>query len=463
MLTSEAFNALLKTLEEPPGHVVFVLATTEVLKVPQTILSRCQRFDFARLRSAEAVERMRFICEQEQIEAETDALAVIAAKGEGSMRDALTLLDQVVATGERPLTAEGVRTALGLVDRDLFFRWTTAIREGRTPVVLESLARASQEGANLTELAEELLVHLRNLLLVASDPALLEEVDGTHEEREAYLREAARFEVADLLRFSRLLMESITQMRRSGFPRVHLEVALAEMCALPHSVDLRKFVDAVRSRVGSEADGGASDAGSPASGAPSLGARLPKGPSAPLAGGATSPPEGPDLSVRSRSGNGSGPAPQVGGDSRSEPDRVVDSEPRAETAPGTTAEAASWGEPGVAVSPWERVLAEVARVKPSLQGFLSGSSAEEVEPGVLRVGIAGSPVYVHMLQATENRRILVELVQAGYGRPLGVRFELRTGSAPPAKGRAPATPSPAGADAIQKVVDVFDGDVLGPA
>ncbi|MEZ4653254.1 MAG: DNA polymerase III subunit gamma/tau [Candidatus Eisenbacteria bacterium] len=279
MLTSEAFNALLKTLEEPPEHVVFVLATTEVLKVPQTILSRCQRFDFARLRSAEAVERMRYICEQEEIPVELDALAVLASKGEGSMRDALTLLDQVAATGERPITAQVVRQTLGLVGRDLFFGWTTAMREGRSADALASLAQSVEDGANLVELAEEFLLHLRNLLVVTSDRGLLDQVDGTDEERAAYLAEAAHFEVSDLLRFCRLLMEAIGQMRRSGYPRVHLEVAIAEMCALPRSVDLRRFVEAVKQRTG---DGGAVPTATP-----SISARLPKVDSASLAGGAT--------------------------------------------------------------------------------------------------------------------------------------------------------------------------------
>src|SRR5690606_5627270 len=245
-----------------------------------TILSRCQRFDFARLRSSEAVERMRFICDQEGIEIETDGLALIASKGEGSMRDALTLLDQVVATGERPITAQVVRDTLGMIGRDLFFEWTRAIREGDAPGALSALARVVDEGANLVELAEEFLVHLRNLLLVASDRTLLEQVEGTEEERELYAKEAALFEVADLLRFCRLLMEAIQQMRKSGYPRVHLEIVLAEMCALPRSVDLRRFADAVKNRVLDAPEAELAPA--------RASVRRPKAESACLSGGATS-------------------------------------------------------------------------------------------------------------------------------------------------------------------------------
>lgn len=112
--------------------------------------------------------------------------------------------------------------------------------------------------------------------------------------------------------------------------------------------------------------------------------------------------------------------------------------------------------------PWNGVLAEIARVKPSLQGFLSGSRAKEESAGVLCVSVPGSPVYVQMLQAKDNRRILVELVQEQYGRPLGLRFESVAGEAVPVR-RAPAQKTGTQAGAIQRVVDLFDGDVLGPA
>jgi DNA polymerase-3 subunit gamma/tau len=446
MLTTEAFNALLKTLEEPPSHVVFVLATTEVLKVPATILSRCQRFDFARLRSSEAVERMRFICDQEGIGIETDGLALIASKGEGSMRDALTLLDQVVATGERPITAQVVRDTLGMIGRDLFFDWTRAIREGDAPSALSALARVVDEGANLVELAEEFLVHLRNLLLVASDRTLLEQVEGTEEERELYAKEAALFEVADLLRFCRLLMEAIQQMRKSGYPRVHLEIVLAEMCALPRSVDLRRFADAVKNRE-------LTPAGAPV--------RLPKADSASLAGGATStelaprrtPPTDPAIPSPAER------ASTEPGERRPHQNGVadVDDDPRRAESGAPLLETSDQPE-----DPWAGVLAEIARVKPSLQGFLSGSRASVLEGSILRVQIPGSPVYVEMLQAKDNRRILVELIHAQYGKPLGLKLESIPGE-PRAEVQAPAPPKTAARGAIQRVVDLFDGDVLGPA
>ncbi len=252
MLTQDAFNALLKTLEEPPRHAVFILATTEPLKVPQTILSRCQRFDFARLSARDAAARLRFICDREGIQADDDALLLIGRKGEGSMRDALTLLDQVVASGMEHLTAASVREALGIAGLELFFDWSGAISAQDPARALRSLAGAIEGGANLQELAEEFLAHLRNLLLVATDVSLSELIETTAEERASYVKQASVMAAADLLRYCRIGLEAAAQMRRSAFPRVHLEVALAEMCSLPTALDLRRFIEVARGRISEE-------------------------------------------------------------------------------------------------------------------------------------------------------------------------------------------------------------------
>jgi len=252
MLTTDAFNALLKTLEEPPPHVVFVLATTEPLKVPATILSRCQRFDFARLRVRDAVERLATICRVEEIEAEPGVLELVARKGDGSMRDALTLLDQVVATGESPLTTVGVRAALGLIGRDVLFEWTGAMRDQDPARALQALAHSADRGSNLVELADEFVLHLRNLLLAATDPSLEEWIDGADDERMQYREQAVGLQTGDLVRACRIAMDAAVQMRRSPSPRVHLDVALAEICRLPRSLDLRRFIEASRRALGAE-------------------------------------------------------------------------------------------------------------------------------------------------------------------------------------------------------------------
>jgi DNA polymerase-3 subunit gamma/tau len=166
MLTADAFNALLKTLEEPPRHVYFVLATTEPLRVPPTILSRCQRHDFGRLTGDELVANLRRIVAAEGIQIDEDALRLIARKSEGSVRDTLTLLDQVSATGSGPFRAADVQEILGLSGTALYFELSDAVVAGDGRRALLTLEQAYQQGLNLQELADELVHHFRDLLVL---------------------------------------------------------------------------------------------------------------------------------------------------------------------------------------------------------------------------------------------------------------------------------------------------------
>ncbi len=435
MLTQDAFNALLKTLEEPPRHVVFVLATTEPLKVPQTILSRCQRFDFARMRVLDAAARLRFICDQEEIEADEDALVLIARKGDGSMRDALTLLDQVVASGMRPLTAMGIREAIGISGRELFFEWTTAIVEHDAARALRSLGEAVEGGANLIELGEEFLQHLRDLLFIATDASLSDQVEATEEEKALYLQQARDLPAADLLRACRLCLEMIPVMRRSAFPRVHLEVLLAELCMLPGSVELRRFLEATRGLAGGSADH--TTAGGPPSGTSAGGARP---------GGAT--------------GEGdSGLARKAGPRTRKS---------RAATAAG--ASSTGGDQPAVVQSgdPWACVLEALARQKPALASILMHSRALGEDGSILRIGVQKLPEFSRQqLERKANRQLLQEMVEQAFDRPLGLSFQecARGGDEPPPVPGPPRTDgaSEAPHDRISRIAEMFDGDVMGSA
>jgi len=454
MLTQDAFNALLKTLEEPPDHVVFILATTEVLKIPQTILSRCQRFDFARLRNAEASARLQFICEQEGIEAERDALALIALKGEGSMRDALTMLDQVVATGLTPIDAATVREVLGVAGRELFFGWGNAIRDGSVADVLASLGAAVDAGANLNELAEEFTVHLRNLLVAAVDDSLAEQIEGTDEDKRAYREQAADLSSADVLRFCRIQMDAVQQMRRSSFPRVHQEVALAEMCSAARAVDLRRYVDSVRQHLAE-----------PRGPVP----KAPKAAPSPVDGSGGSVPispkseDQPELEANSARESEREPEPAVAAQPGPIKTKPAVSEP-VKTEPARPGPGLSAG------AEWEAVLALVRERKPSIQGFLSGSSARK-EGNDLEVRLpADSTISLEILKGKDNLPLIVGAVEEAYCTKLNVRFHEPKGSRSdtfaPARSSEEANETEASEDKetnserIQRIVDRFDGDVL---
>ena len=427
MLTTDAFNALLKTLEEPPPHAVFVLATTEALKVPQTILSRCQRFDFARLGPRTAAARLRFIVDREQIPADDDALFLMARKGDGSMRDGITLLDQVLAGGPQRLTLDVVKIALGVVGRELFFEWTAAIRDRQAGRALRSLGGAVEAGANLQELSEEFLVHLRNLLLVAVDPGLADLVEATEEEIAIYREQAAAMASGDLLRHCRLALEATSQMRRSGYPRAHLEVALAEMCALPTALELRRFLDATRKHAG------------PGEMVASSGSAVPV---APAPTGLSSPGlSSPGLSSPGPSSGGSAsPAVSVSTVGSTSPAALV-SPGRTSTAPPPAGLAAPVPQvcDGGAVSdqagnvptaasvegaPWVLMLQMLGARRAALGATLNGSAVMGEEERILRVAVPRFGAFQKsQLDKPANRQLIMELIREAFGRPLGVRFE----------------------------------------
>ncbi len=225
MLTTEAFNALLKTLEEPPPHVIFVLATTEPHRIPATILSRCQRFDFRRLTTAEIARRLEEIVAAEGLAAEPEALAWIARQATGSLRDAVTLLDQLGAD-EDPITVERVQRALGAGRWDLVSQVVEALGEGDTARGLTLIARAVEEGAHPQQLARQLVEHLRAVMWIQWGHA--EALDLPPEQTAAAQQHARRLPPEALPRLIRLFATAASDVRSAWQPQLALELAFVE-------------------------------------------------------------------------------------------------------------------------------------------------------------------------------------------------------------------------------------------
>ena len=192
MLSIGAFNALLKTLEEPPSYVIFILATTEAHKIPITILSRCQRYDFRRITVETIADRLRELTEKEQVEVEDKALTYIAKAADGSMRDALSLLDQCIAfyLGEK-LTYEHVLDVLGAVDTDEFSKLLREVLDGDVTQVILHLENMIMQGRDLTQLVNDFTWYLRNLLLLKSSDNMEDVLDVSAENLEQLKEEAA--------------------------------------------------------------------------------------------------------------------------------------------------------------------------------------------------------------------------------------------------------------------------------
>ena len=229
MLTTEAFNALLKTLEEPPGHVVFILATTEAHKVPATIQSRCQRYDFKRITPQEIEGRMAYIAKSMEIEAEPEALSMIALQADGGLRDALSILDQCASLAEGTITAERVRRILGLVGHDWIYRLTRTVAEKKNQEMLGLLAELLRDGHDLKQILLELSLHLRSLMIYQA-AGTLEQLD-LYEEKQEVLEEQVKFFAPDqLMQMIGRLHEAMNEIRWSPQPRITVEVALLSLC-----------------------------------------------------------------------------------------------------------------------------------------------------------------------------------------------------------------------------------------
>lgn len=241
MLSSAAFNVLLKTLEEPPPYVLFIFATTEPHKVLPTILSRCQRFDFKRIPVDEIVERLSGICADEGISADDASLMLIARKGDGALRDALSVFDQAVALCGDTLRYDELAQALGVVDVDVFFRVTDAATGNDTAAMLHIVDEVVRSGHDFQEFLGGLAEHLRSLLITTTtgDAALIEGID---EIKQRYLATGKRFDEADLLRMLMIVATAESDIRGSTHPRLRLELALLKIAALTSTRDLRSVI-----------------------------------------------------------------------------------------------------------------------------------------------------------------------------------------------------------------------------
>ncbi len=231
MLSIGAFNALLKTLEEPPSYVIFILATTEVHKIPVTILSRCQRYDFKRISVDTIYERLEELLEKEQITAEEKAIRYIAKAADGAMRDALSLLDQCIAfyLGQI-LTYDKVLEVLGAVDTEVFSSLLDKVLRQDVSGAMASVEELIADGRELGQFVIDFTWYLRNLLLLKSSDEMSEALDMSSENMEKLKEEAGQMEEETIIRYIRIFSELSNQIKYSTQKRILLEIALIKLC-----------------------------------------------------------------------------------------------------------------------------------------------------------------------------------------------------------------------------------------
>lgn len=247
MLSAGAFNALLKTLEEPPSYVIFILATTEVHKIPITILSRCQRYDFKRITVETIADRLTELMEKEGNQVEDKAIRYIAKAADGSMRDALSLLDQCIAfyLGEK-LTYEKVLENLGAVDTEVFSGLLRQILAQDTPKAIRTLEKIIIQGRELGQFVTDFIWYMRNLLLVATSDNPEEAVDASAENLERMKEESRMVSIETLMRYIRIFSELSNQIKYASQKRVLVEIALIKLCQPVMETNLDSLFDRVR-------------------------------------------------------------------------------------------------------------------------------------------------------------------------------------------------------------------------
>ncbi|MDR7531799.1 MAG: DNA polymerase III subunit gamma/tau [Armatimonadota bacterium] len=431
MLSTSAFNALLKTLEEPPAHAVFILVTTEPHRIPPTVLSRCQRFDFRRVSFSEIVGRLRTIASQERLEIDDAALVQIARSADGSVRDAESILDQLSAYADGPIARDLVTSVLGLVDEETAAGLVDAVIARDVAAALRLAQDATDAGKDPRQLLRTLLEYARDLLLVKTCGDDAAAILDAPQERFARLRaQTGGVAIPDLLRAVRVLNEAVADARWNTQPRLALEVAVIRLARPEMDPTLEGVVARLERLEGRSAGGPAQEAGRTSR------PTAPAGPASPSRPAPASPQPRDEAT-----GDAVAPAPP--------------SAPPA-AAPATGALAAGGGGVPEGRDPrsvtieevrrqWARVLEDIKRRKMLCHALLIEGTPLEVQHGTLIVALRSAyNFHVENLHRPENRDVVEAALQRVLGYPL--RFQCRLVDGP--EGAAGAAPGASAAGAI---------------
>jgi len=422
-LTEAAFNALLKTLEEPPAHVVFVLATTDPREIPATVLSRVQRFDFRPIAPEALVAALEHILGAEGITFEPSALPAIVRAAEGSLRDALSLLDTAIAYGDGRLEAVKVAELLGTTAPEVVRAFVAAVIGHDTGAALETIDRAAADGEDLAAFARDVVELLRRALVLKAAPSA-QVADLSRAERAALDQLAAPASLDELLYMLRAFLEADGLMRQSPHPRVELEIATvrATRRPVPQAIDeVLRRLDELQVQL-----------------------RQPGGLGAPAA--STQVPEQPGL-LPGPEARRTPPAPRRA---------QVPTPPRPTAPEGAVASPATAVAAGPApaaadlATAWERVVDEVMRRRPTLGAVLTQARPMGVDGRELVLALSGNHFHREMLSDSANRDIVVQAVRRWIASAEHIRVQA-SGEAP---GEATAHP------AVQAALAEFQGEVV---
>jgi len=432
-LSGDAFAALLKTLEEPPPHVVFIFATTDPLKLPDTIRSRTQRYEFARVTVKTIAERLRTIAAHETragrtLDLSDGAALLIARKAEGGLRDAVSALDQVASTGRTKIDEAAVADVLGLVSREAFFDLAEPMF-ARDPVkTLAALHRAYAGGFDPKDLADGLLEHLRNVLVLKVDPNAGDLLAATPEECARYVEQGKDHSSADVLRLVRITTDTISLLREASQPLLHLEAALLEMAHLEPGRTLAEILDRLEAIESDGTTGGGGGRALPPASASAPPARPSAPPPVPARRTFEAPPARPAPSAP--------PAQRPSIPALDAVRPVVAARAPRALEGGPPPAPADFDTPGL----WQRVVQLVLQRKRMLGHFLEAARVVGWQENVLVLEV--DPAHRGLIEHRDNRAVLVPAMTEIYERALDYRcVDGKPGEPPPAPPAPPALPA----------------------
>ena len=430
MLSTAAFNALLKTLEEPPPHAIFILATTEVHKIPATVLSRCQRYEFRRIPVGEIVKHLRAMAKEEKLEVEEEALQLIARQATGAMRDAISLLDQLASTGEK-VTLKEAQVVLGTATSGMVIDMIQAVLAKDAASGMEVIHDALDSGTDARQFARQVVDYLRSLLLVRLGNA--DQVDATPEQRKEMLDTARQFEVGQLLETIRLFNSAATDTRSSWHPGLGLELALAESIA-PREVVVQQVAQAPASVSQASAparppvERQAAPVSQPAAARPARTEQPDPAMEEPpdfeeLSAPAQKPTQQNQPAARPNQQAPAGQKPATPAQSARQPE----SQPSAQVAAGS-GKTVTLQE---VTQNWQRIKQAVKNENSLSAAALNSSRPMQIKEGILILGFQ-SEVVKSKMETEENIKILRKALQSILGATLGIRCivaNARAGSA----------------------------------
>ncbi len=400
-ITDAAFNALLKTLEEPPGHVIFMMATTQPEDIPQTIRSRCQHFSFHAVKFDEIVGQLRDIANKEKIKADDDALAMLAEAGDGSMRDALSIMDQAIACCGTTLTAELVRDLVGAVPADVLEQMMQAVAQNSSEEVLRLVDKLVTEGQNPTHFARQMVRFLRNATVakIAGQDSPLLQISS--DERARVGRVAALFSEEDLARFLQIMLRTHGELGYRQEQRFHLELGLLKMVHAQRLLPIEEILSGAPVESRPKAPVSRAHASAVRESAPMPTASAPRGPS---------PFE----------------ADRVRKESTRKPEMSVESQPysRAATAVALAGESAPQAVPAASPAQGdlrEAVLAALEKARQQSVVSMLAPGEWNLQGAELMVKVSAGPKFVEMAMNAEAKRVANEAASAAAGRPLRLR------------------------------------------